>query len=118
MRSIRNTLLAGALAGLVIVGLMLLAIQVASAHHGGDGPNGPNVIIGTAGPDKLVGGHGPDIIRARGGDDRIWLGRGPDIVYCGAGYDIVNTRAPGAEQTDTIARNCEELRIGSGPGPA
>jgi len=102
---------------LVAIGLAFVSQTQAGAHHGGDGENGPTVVVGTRGDDKLVGGHGPDILIGKAGDDRLWGGRGPDVFRCGAGYDIVNTRAPGAEQNDTIGKGCEEIRTGTGPGP-
>lgn len=103
---------------LVVIAVTFGAVTIANAHHGGgDGDSGPNRIVGTSGDDKLVGGHGPDILIGKAGDDRLWGGRGPDVFRCGQGYDVVNTRAPGAEENDTIGANCEELRTGTGPGP-
>lgn len=95
----------------VVVLVTFGAITIANAHHGGgDGQNGPDILYGTDGPDKLVGGHSPDVLYGYAGNDRLWGGRGPDTFYCGGGFDVVNSHAPGAEQNDTISSSCEVVR--------
>lgn len=91
--------------------MFLWSVQDAGAatpcEHGGNGENGPTVVMGTNGPDKLGGGCGPDIVYGKGGRDRIWLGRGPDQAFCGGGFDTVhNLRNTGHDYVDP---SCERV---------
>lgn len=83
-------ILSAAVIGLTVFAVIMLVANLAQAHHGGGGENGPTVIVGTSGSDKLVGGHGPDVLIGKAGDDRLWGGRGPDTFRCGPGVDTVH----------------------------
>jgi Ca2+-binding RTX toxin-like protein len=84
---------------------------------GVSGSPGPDVITGDAGPNALTGGGGADALAGGGGDDTIdaTLQDGPgdaDTVSCGAGADAV-----AADPSDTVAVDCERIRVGLPAGP-
>lgn len=56
---------------------------------GTTGTDGPDVIIGTGGVDRIDAGAGSDIICARGGADTIDAGSGADYVNAGWGSDVI-----------------------------
>lgn len=72
------------------------------------GGNGPDVLKGKGGKDRIVGGRGPDKLRGGPGNDLLRGGQGPDTFYCGPGQDIVvNNRSTGADYIDA---SCETVR--------
>ncbi|MEA2149911.1 MAG: hypothetical protein QOD69_1741 [Solirubrobacteraceae bacterium] len=77
----------------------------------------PDVITGDGGPNALTGAGGADALAGGGGDDTIdaTLQDGPgdaDAVTCGAGNDDVV-----ADERDTVAVDCERIRVGLSAGP-
>lgn len=70
--------------GLALCGNLGLTSKVV----GGNGGNGNDLVIGTAGNDTITGGNGTDCILAGGGDDTLGGGNGPDdVCHGGAGVD-------------------------------
>ncbi len=51
------------------------------------GRSGSQVVVGTAGPDRLVGGSGNDVLCGLGGDDVLMGGSGHDYLDGGDGSD-------------------------------
>ena len=51
------------------------------------GRSGSQVVVGTAGPDRLVGGSGDDVLCGLGGDDVLLGGSGNDYLDGGDGAD-------------------------------
>jgi Ca2+-binding RTX toxin-like protein len=90
--------------------LVFVAAIAASIALGGAAvaDNGPDVIVGTSGDDKLVGGKGPDILIGKAGDDRLWGGRGPDEFRCGPGRDVVHQEFDTG--ADIVRKSCEVVR--------
>jgi hypothetical protein len=91
------------------------ATEVVTAVLGDDAsccPNGTNVIVGTAGSDRLTGTPGRDCILGRGGDDIIDGGGGDDFISGGAGRDQII----GGFGNDTIFGGADDDTIDSGPG--
>jgi len=70
------------------------------------GKAGNDTISGLAGNDRLDGGPGNDRLNGGPGADRITGGRGADRINCGPGNDTVF-----GDASDTIARNCEDVRV-------
>ena len=68
------------------------------------GRSGSQVVVGTAGPDRLVGGSGNDVLCGLGGDDVLFGGSGNDHLDGGDGADgwregaatISSTAGPGS----------------------
>lgn len=56
--------------------------------------------------DRLGREDGPDVLIGGPGDDRIWPGRGKDDVLCGKGRDVVH---PQERPADDYA-DCESFR--------
>jgi hypothetical protein len=75
------------------------------------GGKAADVIVGTAGPNRLHGGGG-DLIRAGGGDDDIWVNepqapRGEAEPHCGRGRDVLRYVS-----SHTLVRSsCEAVRV-------
>ena len=93
-----------------------------------EGRSGSQVVVGTAGPDRLVGGSGNDVLCGLGGDDVLFGGSGNDILEGGDGADELHgdsgndqldggagfDRLFGGSGNDTL-RNGEVNDGGSGP---
>jgi hypothetical protein len=89
---------------------------------GVSGSPGPDVIVGDDAANSLAGAGGADVLDSGAGDDAIDAtlrggdapaGRdGPDAVTCGAGDDVVT-----ADADDTVAVDCERIRVGVSAGP-
>ena len=92
-----------------------------------NGGSGSQVVVGTAGPDRLSGGSGDDVLCGLGGDDFLDGGSGNDQIEGGAGNDTLQggsdddvldggaglDRVSGGSGNDTI-RNGEVTDGGSG----
>jgi len=80
-----------------------------------------DVIVGTAGDDRIDGGGGHDIICGLGGADRISGSAGNDLIYGGGGHDVIAGGA-GADTIygqyggDTIHGGDDDDRLLGGPG--
>ena len=93
-----------------------------------EGRSGSQVVVGTAGPDRLVGGSGNDVLCGLGGNDVLFGGSGNDILEGGDGNDELHgdsgndqldggngfDRQFGGSGNDTL-RNGEVNDGGSGP---
>ncbi len=73
---------------------------------------GPDVILGTAGSDRIAAGAGDDVICGLGGNDRIFGGPGNDTVIGGGGRD----RLVGGPGFDTVrgGRGADRLAVADG----
>ena len=106
------------------------ATIVAVAGERTTGTPGPDVIVGTSGPDDIRGRGGddlicglggPDIIRGNAGADLIAGGPGPDQVWGGRGADTINggngrDEIWGGGAGDTIAGNGGQDEVWGGAG--
>lgn len=86
---------------------------------GTDGPddlgpfNGPTLMFGLGGDDKLVGGNAGDCISGGDGSDTIYGNNGPDTLYGDAGSD----RVFGANGPDVIDGGPDADLCDGGRGP-
>lgn len=64
--------------------------EVVFLADGGNGGPGSQVLIGTAGPDRIDGGSGDDLICGGGGNDTIAGGSGHDVLYGDDGDDSIS----------------------------
>ncbi len=56
----------------------------------GNGTDGNDLILGSAGGNNMNGRRGDDCILGGDGDDRLRGGRGADVILAGAGNDILD----------------------------
>ncbi len=79
----------------------------------GDVPtDGPDVILGTNGPDVIDAGAGKDVICAEGGADTIDAGDGNDTIFGGAGADSIQA----GKGNDTVNGNGGDDFVVGGKG--
>jgi uncharacterized repeat protein (TIGR01451 family) len=76
------------------------------------GTAGRDVIVGTAGSDRIRSGKGNDLICARAGADTISSGHGRDRINAGSGRDRVSAGAG----NDRINPGPDRDRVNAGPG--
>jgi Ca2+-binding RTX toxin-like protein len=77
------------------------------------GNSGNDNMDGGEGNDVIVGGKGRDEFHGRPGDDTIYArhtGDDVDRIRCGRGFDTVF-----ADPTDKVGKDCENVKIKSGP---
>lgn len=72
------------------------------------GGSGSQVVVGTAGNDRLDGGSGADVLCGLGGDDVLAGGSGNDAIYGGEGADRLaggsgDDSLDGGEGTDVLS---------------
>ena len=76
------------------------------------GGSGSQVVVGTAGPDRLVGGSGNDVLCGLGGDDTLDGGSGNDVLDGGPGDDVLR----GGSGTDHLDGGAGFDRLFGGSG--
>ncbi len=81
-------------------------------HAPANGGSGSQVVVGTAGRDRLSGGSGDDVLCGLGGDDVLDGGSGTDHLEGGAGNDIAQAGS-GDDQLDG-GPGVDQLTGGSG----
>ncbi|MGH9271141.1 MAG: calcium-binding protein [Ilumatobacteraceae bacterium] len=86
--------------------------EVIFVADGGNGGSGSQVLIGTAGPDRIDGGSGEDLICGGGGNDAIAGGSGHDVRYGDDGDDSISGAA-GNDRLDGGAGR-DACQLGSG----
>jgi hypothetical protein len=109
-----------AIAGLLLLGAVLLAPALAPAERiagtaGGDrllGSTAADRLLGLSGRDRLLGGGGRDALRGGPGNDRLFGGAGNDVLVGGPGAD----RLTGDEGADTLQGGRGADHIFGGPG--
>ena len=77
-----------------------------------NGGSGSQVVVGTAGPDRLSGGSGDDVLCGLGGDDFLDGGSGNDHIEGGAGNDTLQ----GGSDDDVLDGGAGLDRVSGGSG--
>ncbi|MBN2502981.1 MAG: hypothetical protein JXB38_19535 [Anaerolineales bacterium] len=91
------------------------ALDLTTIVVDGNGTNGNDLILGTAGNDNMNGKKGDDCIVGGDGDDRIKGGQDNDILLGGAGDDDLDGDQDydlcyGQDGNDNIStKDCEEI---------
>jgi hypothetical protein len=91
------------------------ALDLTTIVTGGNGTNGNDLILGTAGNDNINGKQGDDCIVGGDGDDRIKGGQDNDVLLGGAGDDDLDgdqnyDQCYGQDGNDNIStKDCEEI---------
>lgn len=78
-----------------------------------EGGNGPEMLMGDAGPDTIEGGNGSDTIDGKAGDDSIEGGNAADYLIGGEGNDTI----VGGNGPDTIVGGAGDDLLFGGNGP-
>ena len=87
----------------------MLAIAVVLAIASGStalaatqqGTRGPDIIVGTAGADRINGRGGDDVIHSGAGADTLRGGAGNDNLYSGTGADTL-VGGPGSDDVHVV----------------